>query len=799
MQLYFFIFVLTLVWIVGILVSYRLFKTSNKMLLIGSGAIMGILGLLLFLGTLSYIIKGSLGIYVIFFGYLFLGLLSGVKFYPSIYKLFVNTSKKSLIYLSPCLIYIILIFLYTNSFALSGDSDLWFEIETSFARGNYPVVLSHQPDYLTVYHTGAFLVGGALYAVSGLNILAVHTLLSAYIAMGVFLILIGMAREFNRTALCFIPAIFGMIIFSTPLFLIKGQISFIFETLNLFVFLKFKELILYLVASPLVVDLKGAMSGGSMSFIDFITRFFYNFGFAALLLFLNYGFIYKWKESLYKKYILLGILTGLTVSLNETFFIVELFLLVFLFLLDIRKFYGWSFLKIPIITGLSILLIVSLVQNNIRDSFLTPNYEIPRFKIILPGLNQKIVYPDYAGIYRYVSNKTFDHDSLSSIMAKMTFMSSLTVQRNNTIWYLPDLLIIIAILSVASIILRSKILGAISLASAISVPMSGMLINTFFPDSSYRFIHQSSHFATLGLGFLILIIFNKIKFFKPLFFITFLFLFLPSILISHARIIDGVFFGPNAANFGQQGIWHAKLFSRIQKYVPSNKRILLMDKYPFESRTSYATSIGLTQFGFLIPISPVNVKVLNNDGGAEWYDAMATLDPVALKKLGVDYVFIFNEHRNFFSENRIKQLQNPIYFNPLFIDDEGVLYKVQSQYKLLNSDETTLELISKRIPSGKKVYIDNFSDQAVEIRKGLAVNLAKRVKLVGPDHLSYGGDYFIYIESVLPFHAICKPAACGSDIDFAITKTNVDPNKTLTGSFNKVLEMKQVILWERSN
>ena len=66
--------------------------------------------------------------------------------------------------------YLSLIILRVGNTVTGGDVITYWGIATSFARGNYPAVLPWQPNYLTVYHAGAFLVQGAIQSLSSVNI-----------------------------------------------------------------------------------------------------------------------------------------------------------------------------------------------------------------------------------------------------------------------------------------------------------------------------------------------------------------------------------------------------------------------------------------------------------------------------------------------------------------------------------------------------------------------------------------------------------------------------------------------------
>lgn len=148
----------------GIVVFNLLHNTKNKLINIGAGMIVGLLVLLLLLSVLSYLFKGTLSISIIFILY------SIICFYlykhkkrfsfTSLFK--INPTKTNLTTITLILIYLVLIALYIPTSGLGPDTYMYQGIANSFVRGNYPTVLPWQPDFLTVYHHGAFIIFGAL-------------------------------------------------------------------------------------------------------------------------------------------------------------------------------------------------------------------------------------------------------------------------------------------------------------------------------------------------------------------------------------------------------------------------------------------------------------------------------------------------------------------------------------------------------------------------------------------------------------------------------------------------------------
>ena len=77
--------------------------------------------------------------------------------------------------------------------------------------------------------------------------------------------------------------------------------------------------------------------------------------------------------------------------------------------------------------------------------------------------------------------------------------------------------------------------------------------------------------------------------------------------------------------------------------------------------------------------------------------------------------------------------------------------------------------------------------------------------MVGPPH-AHGGDFFMYIETEISFEDACKKLPCQSGelrkiekIEYALMKTEDNPNNLLKGRFEKVISVKYVDLWKNMN
>jgi hypothetical protein len=226
--------VLFLLALTGSVIFFELFRTKNKLKVIGGGMICGALAFFLVISIISYIFKGELALKLTFFLYcVTFGLLIFKR--KNIYRevLITRLRYQDIATIAVILMYAFGIVLYAGNTIVGGDLATYLGISSSSARGNYPTVLSWQPDFLTVYHHGAFMLQGAIHAIARIDPGISHFFFAMYLIVALFVYTVGIAREKTRSLFCLIPAIFGIIVFS-PILLVQGFPEYITNLGKLF-------------------------------------------------------------------------------------------------------------------------------------------------------------------------------------------------------------------------------------------------------------------------------------------------------------------------------------------------------------------------------------------------------------------------------------------------------------------------------------------------------------------------------------------------------------------------------------
>lgn len=794
----------------GVIIANKLFQRVNPILIIGLGSVIGPLGLLLTAGISSYIFKGFFAETLVFFTYTLSIIIWGFKDLRQLKLDFKKYFTKISLLLGLIIIgYLYAFFLIASAFDLGGDVDVYFSIATSFAKGNYPSYLPWQPKFLTGYHMGVFIVEGIIFAVTKLSIYTIHCFFSAYIISALFLLITGITiQKHGRSLITIIPALFGIVLFGGPVILINGIKNFSFQLSNLNLY-------------PQLVDFKGSIGGGTGDFFGLFYRNFYPFSLATLIIALYSLAIYPWKTRLFTKYLIVAILLILTASIDESLFLLELFFTGFYFVLDFVKYPTLRSPKLLAVLTLVFFTLFLLIQNTVRDAIFDPAQEGVRFKILLPGNTSKSSHPDKFTLipgdqeFMQYFNAADDQGNgkspvgivpINFLLKNLEALGSGVKTVHSTTWFLPNILLITLIALVSALIVKSRLAILLAFSSLITSAISVFIVYTFFPPTSIRFVNQASQFTILALGFIVtdtwFLIKNRVA--KIILTTAVLLLIGPQLITSHSRIF-GLITKPTRHNFQISRLTYEPTFKLIDQYIPFNARVLFLDGYPFETQASGITAEAITRAGFFVPIGPPDFKSTNSDASSEWVDAVTSLNPSSLKALGVEYIYVGNH-----ALDRLKtfsvDLKNTAYFKLLTQTDTGALYRVENSYKDLPNQPTSIAKLIESIPAGSKIYLDRF--KLNELRRGLVLHLAKKTQAVGPG-FSAGGDYFMYIETFLPFTYICEAPSlpvCSPNvtekfepIDYIITSPEKDLRSITNSTFTKYIDTPLVVVWQRIN
>lgn len=761
--------------------------------------ILGNLMFLFALGILSYFLKGYWGIRIIFCFYFSFCLFIFFKFLKS--KIAINqylSFRKTLpnaIIAIILVIYLSLLFIYASGFQVGADADIYWGIATSFTRGNYPTVLPWQPEYLTVYHEGAFIIEGALRALAPVGIAAIHNFFSYFVLSAILIFTVGLMREKTRSVFCLLPAILGISLFGGPVLLIKGFPEFIKTVLNL------PNIVGNLSQFPGYEYFRGGNGAGASDVLGLMYNNFYTFGLAAFLFF---GYVFYLQSKIafnLRNYLILIILSVVTCSIDESFFLLQGILLLFLYFFQVRNQNINKIFFSSLTLFFVFLISFFIIQNPLRDSLLTPSSQIPRFKLLIES-NESLFkkYTFRQGEHILWNGKDTGVTANETVKGTLDYVGENSIKVGTTDWYILDLKVILVISLVIALLIHSRLSLLFFTSSFLSLLLSLFILNSFWPPNHLRLANQASQLFMFGLGILLvdLVGGKKKKIFYLIFFICLLTL-TPQFFISQAKLLK-LTFNEKHSVFNDNLI--DSRLAEIEAIVPGLSKIIFLDDYPANSPSTYLNSSALSRYGLFVPMSPPQPKVLDLEKGMEWYDGVNTLAPYAFEVLNIDYIYVNRSALNRLSSQKISYLNNPDFFQKIKQWDGASLYKVRSSFKNQSDNDLSIKKIISIIGSGRKIYLDKF--YLNELRRIFLLQLSKQNYLIGPPH-AHGGDFFMYIETEIPFKDACNIYPCNTEelksirgIQYALMKPEDNPNILLNGNFEKIASINYVDLWQNT-
>lgn len=748
----------------GVSIFYSVFKTRNKLLLLGGGMIFGPLVFLFLLTVLSYIFKGGFWIFTIYLLQLLASLILFLKNKNQIRKYLVKTNITlgSILVILILAFYFLFIVFYAKSSALGGDVSTYWGIATSFARGNYPAVLPWQPNYLTIYHMGAFIVLGAIHSISGADIYLTHMFFSVFIIWAVFIFIVGLVREKTRNILGLLVPVFVLILFGGPVLYLDyfGPLKKILvDSVNIVLSARGEI--------PMFRDFRASIGSGANDLGALVYANFYTFALGTLLVTI-YLLNSKLKIGLLKKYLLVTFLGFLTLSIDESVFLSEVPVIIIFFLLSTSKLPTTKKMHYIFIIILCSLVLFILIQNPVRDSLLMPAKIENRFEILSPN--------DYG------------------FLDRVRFADSRLISIDSQNWLLPSLPLLIATVITISLLFKSVYGIEFSLIALISLVLSYFVVNTFWPANGLRFTNQSNQILMLAIGFLLVDLIRLVKTKKSVQYLLVIifFLFIPQL------VNDNFYFIKKAQNKNENHfiIGYGSVnptLDWIANHISYNKKFLFIDTYPEKSNSSPLTLQAVTTYGLFAPTVPPEIKVLNFDFGGEWFDAVTFLDPVAINKLDISYLVVSQNSLVTASEKRKLLLTDSNYFKNIYSTMDADIYEIQPSFKKLSDDEISLEKIADMIPDNSRVYLDTL--RLPEPRKGFLTFLSHRTHLVGP-HYNQGWDQFMYIEDFFPLE-VTEDKLKMLECEYIITNETNDLPKI--NKFTEIAKTYDIVLWYNSN
>ena len=703
------VFFLSIVW-VGINIFLALTKEKEWHLILPAGGISGLFGFIIFLGIFSYILKGRVGIALIFTLYIFFGLYLHKKI-DKIPGFTLKLTPKDL--LLAVIAFLILGFtaFLAGANQYGGDVIAYWGFATSFANGNYPIYSPWQPDFLSIHHKGTYMFEGAVHALTNVNMNLIHTAYSYFVVSAGFFLLWGWTRKIiKRDFISIIPALVAYFSFG-------GMFIPLLERVRIYIKPEVEHVTSRL---PLLLDAKNRL-GGASNLPEFIYINHRAAAFAGVLLLLILMFT-KFRIGEKFKPIITSALSVAIISSDEIYLPVVIFAILGWFLYEfvkVKRSKKKSLVLNFFIGTLVFFVLFFIVENAVRNSFLVPPQEEPRFQLVT---------------------------SFQEMQKRMgSFRSAVLRQSDNQsyFWYLPDLRVIILISFLAVILTGNSWVLVFLIGTVGAISAFFLLEHTYYPGNNERFLHLLYHFYGIILTFSLVYLF---VFKKGL--LKYL-----SALLIFLTVLPGIIFTiiylyplakrPDYPNF-YGNLPPTPVLKWLRKNIPK-ERVFFIDGFVSSGLNhSPYTLQAIQNYGLMVPVSPAKIRVHTPDFGAEAFDLINTLNPEALNELKIKYVFITHKELTRFQSKRLTVLQNEKYFKKVYDDQEGILYEIKPLYKEEGKNiDGGISDLSDLINKDSHIYLDYPPRIDGALRAALLLILRERGKI----YAEWRSGAFNYIET----------------------------------------------------
>lgn len=630
---------------VGFLILKYVIKENDYTILIPAGILTGVFSFIIFLASFSYLFKGRIGISIIFLLFVLLGFFLWTKTKKLRVHFKIAWNKKIFLYGFIYIITTLFLILASSNNGYGGDVVAYWGFATSFANGNYPIHSLWQPDLLANHHQGAFLYEGAVQSLAQADMRLIHALFAVLVLAAGFFLIWGWIKKLTGLGLLSIlPAFVLYFSFGAIFILLPVSISGYLDP----------EVSREAFRLPTLVDVKPRLGGA----VDLDGLIYINHRAAALggLMLLLILLVIEFRISKFWKPIFIAVLSTAVISTDE---IVLPAIALSVFVWSVKTFFSKNEAhKIKLLRSLTISLLIFIlmffiVGNALRDSLFTPSPEALRFQLRL---------------------------STETIIGRMEGFKGviLTLQGSKWMLYFPDLRLIMLAALLVAVFMRNFWINLI-LATGLGIMIAYFTSeHTFYPGNEGRFLDFMYPIFGLIISFsivklaslrkkripeFVLLVFGLIFFIPPVIF---------AIISFSSKATTGTYSNMNGVRPDYP------ILEWVRKNIPE-KRILFVEG--FSRGGSYnLTLYSSLEYGLMVPIGPAFIRVHTQNWGPEALDAIYTLNPLPLKQLKVDYIYITYDQMKLFPQDRQNDLRNPEYFINTYYNEQGILFKIRDTY-----------------------------------------------------------------------------------------------------------------------
>lgn len=690
--IFFLVVLLILLILSGFIITRTITLENNRLILLPVSQIIGVSLYIFLLNITSKIFYGKLGIILSLLGLTLLTFYLYIKYRRQWIKLNPIPDNQKLITL--LIIFIVVIFSFYKMFTIlpTGDSSMQWAYAASFARGNYPLMTPWQPDLIPNYHLGAYFFEGALFSLTGVSFLLIHTFFNTFLLIaGILMVLFILWK--NKGFITNFWAIISVLIFFVSFGVIMIILPNFSSHIQIIEFSKLKDIIPTKgTAGASLVDLSGLsyLPARSLSL--------------SLVLVILYFIKTTFKKN-FLKILTISALLSVCALVEESIFLPLMLVLASIFIMSCLPFLP----KISYIAKsrrfLILIIAITTISVVFQGGFLTNKIFSKQentsfYKLISPLSNPN-----------FLPNEIFRNFYLNA-QSPLPYTS----------WFVPTPLLLVLALIIYSYLKKDPVVGLTGLFALISFALFRIVEYEPCPECSARFLS----FGNIASGFGIsLIVSNLLKNLSTKISLVFLFIFITFVLIptispdihyEYKIIRQGIKNGEVKTLFAVKNSipW-------LKNLIPANGRVIVIDSgFP-----SPGGSLDFQYNGIYTILGPQHTRVIRPQPGIEFFDLALTLNSSLLIKTKTNYVFIDSNSIAYqqLPQFRKEDLLNSSFFNILYSESKDNtgrnsfmrLYKVLPQYldptvggKEIN--DRKLDKLKIMIPKDAKVYLSDYGD-----------------------------------------------------------------------------------------
>lgn len=634
------------IWWVGFIVARRTTSLRRLEVLLSLALPIGVALYIFVLNLLSFIVKGSFGIYISYFIFILIGLVISKKIKTD--KIDFPKKFVLLLFILSTVIWGILLFWKVGHTVLGGDTGLYYAIAKTFARGNFPIVSPWQPDLPLKYHYGASIFLGALEGFTGYSLEFLHRFIVFLLLLSFSQILIWTWKRhdnlFSLVLYQLVPAV-ALISVGTFMF-VWPHLPLQFPELG-----SFRDFVLWGRSLP-SVHLSFETYGAPVSLSVIIYFLFYAVSLSVFYSFMIFLIFPRLKNRLFY-WMIIGVVLSSLALINESLFLPALIVSIFIVLWQeirertLRKNFV-KLLTVGMVFGLVVLFQGGIITDSIvRKDGLESSVSFFPKKEDLPY--------EFTGYHRaQQASKLFPIEE-----KWLPF-----------IWYHAGFtwLYIFGAFGFLYLLIKKEnkkiIIFTVFLVSAISSVIAyNVVVPKYLAANGNRLMLFSYQIFGVALTLFLIWLFESIQKRKAaavIFSLCAVWLLIPSILppvlqLSEARLSENRFLN----------VYEDKpeTFKWIEKNIPIEKRVVdVTSNTPFSSRPQEI----MVRAGALTPTFDPKYRAYTLETSPEYLDLVFTLNPDIVKKLKVSYLIVDANYFQTLSEIRKRDIQNAQFFEKVF-------------------------------------------------------------------------------------------------------------------------------------